>query len=400
MSREPKITISLHGEEGLELDPWTGFRGQIRLAVSSANETTIGAPPLLIEYHSPGFGEHGVACSWAFATGLLMMHDQDGTHIPRCYFGHPRPGGCGVQYLRGSRVDEYRLLDLDSPSSLRQLRKELKAGSVYSLALVDQPRIMQACFMEPNQPRLEPRLSNRWISVKCSDTQVPFRVLAAAPVPRFTISISTNSKRCHLISLPDFKFRMTVTSLNRTPVKVSWSNLRGLWSLFGQAKCYDVDNGSTAYWPCLVDSGRTVELGNGSSGIGFNTGTPSNPREVFFPYGGTWTAERKLETIEPSPPVHTCRLSLQLDFTRLQLKDWSYANATEDVDADDRAKWPSKGYIVPEPVYQGWDAIESTLEAARPLPFFKLPPELRGIIYDLAKWLNDIEDVGFTFVVD
>lgn len=400
MSREPRITISLNGDEGLEFDPWRGFRGQIRVAVSSAEETSIGDPPLLIEYHSPGFGEHGVASPWASTTGLLIMQDQDGTHIPIPYFDHPRPGGCGVQYLRGSRIDEYRLLDLDSPTFLRQLRKKLKVGSVYTLALMDQPCIMQACFMGPNEPRLEPRLNNRWISVKCSDTQVPFRVLAAAPVPRFTISITTNSKRCHSMSLPNFKFRITVTSLNRTPVKVSWCNLRGLLSLFGQANCYDVDNESAAYWPRFVDSGRTLELGNGSSGIGFNTDTPRNRWEVYFPYGGTWTTERRLETIEPSPPVHTCRLSLQLDFSRLQLKDWSYANATEDVDADDRAKWPSKGYIVPEPVYQGWDAIESMLEAARPLPFFKLPPELRDIIYNLAKWSNDIEDVGFTFVVD
>lgn len=403
MSREPQISISLNGHEGLELDPWKGFCGRIHLAVTSAEETTNGDPPLLIEYHSPGFEAHGVACSWVFAIGLLVMRDQDGTNIPIHYPKDPPQRDSSVQYLRGSRVDEYCLLGMDSASSLRQMRKKLKSGSVYTLALTEQPFIMQACFMEPDKPRLEPCLNDRWINVQCSGTQVPFRVLAAAPVPRFTISVTTSSNIWHARTDSDFKLSMTITSLNRTPVKVSWGALRSLFNWFGEIECSDVDNEWGGYRPIFMGYGQPEQLGNGSSAIGPSANTFDygfiDTWGVCFPYGGTWTSQYKLAIIRPLP-ADTCRLSLHLDFTRLALNDWNYVNAIEGVDADDRAKWPSKGYIVPEPVHHGWDTIESMLEAARPFPFFKLPQELRDIIYDLAKWSEDIGDVRFTYVVD
>ena len=93
-------------------------------------------------------------------------------------------------------------------------------------------------------------------------------------------------------------------------------------------------------------------------------------------------------------------MGLQLEFTCLTLGDWNYAATTDGVDADDLTKWPSKGYIIPEPVNPDWNEVESILEAAKPLPLFKLPRELRDIIYDLAKWSNKIRELQFTYIVD
>ncbi|KAL8850388.1 MAG: hypothetical protein Q9221_004708 [Calogaya cf. arnoldii] len=357
------------------------------------------------------------------------MRDLDRTEIPNRYPEDTRHWDDGVQVLRGSRVDEHCLIGLgrnkylgslktiDMETWLRQLRKKLNSGSVYTLALVDQPFMMQACFMESDKRQLNYRRNKHWINAQCDDTPVPFKVLAAAPIPQFSISIAPNSNICHSSRKCDFFLSVTVTSLSRTPVKMSSDDLGLLWSKvgskFGEIECRDLDAQWRVFFPYFRDFKDEMGLGNGASGIGsvdrewYNSTyrswhNYSDNRVVCFPYGGTETRQMRLSSIDFNclPVTHSCRMGLQLEFTCLTLGDWNYAATTDGVDADDLTKWPSKGYIIPEPVNPDWNEVESILEAAKPLPLFKLPRELRDIIYDLAKWSNKIRELQFTYIVD
>lgn len=396
MSREPRINISLNANQDLVFDPWTGFRGNICIAISSAEEMTGNDPPSIIEYHLPSFRWFGIDTCWAFAKGLLVVRDQGGKIVPIDYLDNDEEWSLGAQYLRGSRVDTYHLSgandhdDDGDTCSLREMRKKVVPGTTYILALTDQPFAMQACFMGPYSPRLQPGVSECWVNASCCDNQIPFDVLAAAPVPRFTASISTSSNTCYSNTFPDFTWGMTLTSLSRTPVKVSSHDLIDLQRVATCVKSLDVHPLWEPRSERLRHDEPKVQLGSGSS-VDFE-------EYITFPYGGTWTGSWSLTTHMPTPLSFTCRLSLSLGISRLQLRDWNYSDLEGGIDVEDKERWPSKGYIELNPVYHGWDKVESMLETAKPMPFFKLPREVRDIVYSLVKFASGVEEVQFTFV--
>lgn len=392
MSHQPKIRFSLSATEGLTFDRWEGFIGEIDILVSSGEEMTDEEPPLLIEYTSPVFRRHGVDASRAFAEGLLVIRNQVGNIIPIDYSQVPDNDSWkddGTRWLRGSRTDVYCLLDSGNNSLLRQMRKQLVSGSSYTLALTDQAFVMQGCFMELNYQRLQPGNDNDLISVPCDDTRIPFSVLAAAPVPRFTTSLSVTSDACCSYSISGFRLNLTVTSLHRTPVTVWLYELHCLWSAaITVTGLKPMWTSSPQFDFATLD--LNFELRNGSA-------MDTVRSQVIFPYGGTYTSYWVPDAFAPLPPAWIFPFDLQLDVDQLRLPSWNYADTHGDYDADDRSRWPSKGVIELEPVLPGWEKIEEMLESEGPMPFFKLPRELRNIVYDYAKFVNAVGKVYLTF---
>ncbi|KAI4156956.1 MAG: hypothetical protein L6R39_000866 [Caloplaca ligustica] len=389
MPRAPRITmsLSLEGQKEMAFDPWVGF-SDFYIVVSSSEETTEGDPPLLVEYYSPAIDGRGFDARWAIARGLLLIRDQDGKNIPINYVRADPARLNDVQYLRGARRDCYGLHGFKTTDLLQELRRKLVAGKMYTVELTDRPFAMQACYMEPDQPRLQPGTREDWINVQCSNTPVPFKVLAAASIPRFTASISTSSDTCHADSVKDFTLAITVTSLSRMPVEVSSTEFNKLSYASGIVMDKDAgEDEKPSFWghPGKPD----FELGSGSY-------MNDDRMIVTLPYGGTCTSYWRMTWA----PRLTRLLRIRLIVDYLRILGWNYADLPRDIDADDKAKWPSKGYIEMEPVYHGWDAVESMLEAARPMPFFTLPRELRHTIYDYVKFAKGVGEVSFTCIAN
>ncbi|KAI4133676.1 MAG: hypothetical protein LQ338_000005 [Usnochroma carphineum] len=384
MSREPRTRVALHAPEVLTFDRWNGFQEDILVAVTSEEEASDGEKSLLIQYSSPGLRTYEGDEAWSFASGLLVVRNHIGQEIP--IYGiddllevYRTPDSC-VRFPPGSRVDEYKVCHTADLHLGRQLRKKLRPGHAYTLAL-NRFISMRASVVEPNNSPLEPGRAEHLVNFRYDDKRIPFSVLDAAPVPRFTASLSTSSKICHSGSFSEFMLGMTVTSSSHTPVKVALPDLDRLWRAL---RCRE--------WHTDQAHNSKYDLENGTS--------IDSSEEVIFPYGGSLTLKRSLDTILTSPPSRNRQIRFWLDGLLLDLDEWNYADPQGNIDADDRAQWPSKGNIEFEPVYHEWGKVESMFESAKPMPFFKLPREVRDMVYDFVKFAEGADEVQFTFVTD
>ncbi|KAL8842941.1 MAG: hypothetical protein Q9170_000346 [Blastenia crenularia] len=357
----------------LTFDPWKGFKGEIYILVGSGEEVIDKVPPSLIGYYSPVFWMNGVDAVRAFADRMLVIRDQAGNIVP-IEDRNAIEGGSqdyGTCWLRGSRVDEYPLLN-DSSRALQ------RSGSSYTLALADPAFVMKGRFMDSNDQPLRPDGNGHLMSVPCADTRIAYNVLAAAPD-----------------SLSAFRISFTLTSLSRTPVEIPLSELCGLW--------YQLHLETLDVRPPMVwndKSGRLV-CPPGQPGCCIcepGAGTTTHEGKVKFVHYGTWTDSRNLEGLIHDPPNYTCYLGLKLGVGSCRLQNWNYSSAYTSINADESAKWPSKGFIELEPVLHGWDKVEGMLESQRPMPFFKLPQEIRDIVYDHIKLADNVGEVQFTFI--
>ena len=404
MSHAPDIFIALYANSPLVFDPWMGFLGAAGVQISSKEVVTGDEPAAMIEYHSPALRYYGVNLGWAFAKGLLVIRDQASNSIPLHYdmSGEPGEADNQVHFLRGSQPNVYNLLCSRCSRLEHQMRKYLSPGTPYFLALGPQALIMQARFMESNTEHLQPGQGNHLVNVPCDSTQIPLSVFASAPIPRFTISLSASSASCKSSLVSEFTLDLTITSLHRRPVRIGLIDLRCLHKVLSDVKCfnprYSLEPQNRERSIKNPDHTTNFELGNGSTRVICECCNSSST--IIFPHGGTFTSHWTLETLMSSLPIRTCNLSIQLETKVWQILEWNYVNTHEDCDADDRKRWESKGYIDLEPVYHGWDKVEKILESERPMPFFKLPRELRDVVYECAKFANGVENIQFTFEQD
>ncbi|KAL9602243.1 MAG: hypothetical protein Q9219_001967 [cf. Caloplaca sp. 3 TL-2023] len=390
MIHKPNVLLSLSASEGLTLDPWRGFRGSIVVSVRSGEDGTEDKPPWLIEYHSPAFLYHGTDATQAFVQGLLVIRDEAGNSIPISIKGLQggNPYLLSTSWLRGSRVDEYPLRDIDR-NLLRQMRKHLVPGSSYTLALSDRTFSMKVRFMKPDESRLRLEGGDCQANLISDDIRIPFAVLTFAPVPRFTYSVSTSSNIYFIDdSISDFSLIITITSLNPRLVEIPFFELCGLsCGLRIRRVVVDVSGWvPIPSWPRV--SAYITSYDNAGSG------TTVHGRNVRFPCGGTWTGKWRLE--KSLRPIPTDCYALQSPVGSLNIQNWNYGDVRGTMNADDSEKWGTKGIVEAEPVLHGWNDIEAMLESERPMPFFRSPREIRDMIYDYVKYADGVGEVRFT----
>ena len=110
------------------------------------------------------------------------------------------------------------------------------------------------------------------------------------------------------------------------------------------------------------------------------------PTQLTFHQDSSWTFRCELpSTAWYNDPTVERDLYVRIVSDQSGFSTWRYLD--DDLDHKEAPdQRPNHGRIEFEPVVDGWDEIEKILEHERPLPFFRLPVELRQMTYDDLKF--------------
>ncbi|KAL8674945.1 MAG: hypothetical protein Q9168_000648 [Polycauliona sp. 1 TL-2023] len=386
VSQRPRLALSIASHETLSLDLWKGFSNLVSINLHLAESTPNGEPPPLIEYTAANLDWYKLPSRWAFTQGPLAIWDQSGERIeikhhllaPSEYL---KLNSC--QYLRGHRVSSYEL-DRMCQSLLKTLRSILKPGTSYYLGFKEKTWPMRAVQCDSGFGRLHPDADDCWVDAACTEDQVQFEVVAGTPIPRFQVTLST-CKTSHPDGADPARWILIkMTSIGKRPVKVGMPDPN-----------FELNSTGISQWLHVHDPRKRLvsnSLYYGHEG-GEQAWQQDNqvplgtcPTQLTFHQGTSWTFRCELpSTAWYNDPTVERDLYVRIVADQSGFSTWRYLDDELDhKEAPDQR--PNDGRIEFEPVVAGWDEIEEILEHERPLPFFRLPVELRQMIYNDLKF--------------
>lgn len=397
-SSKAQLALSVTASPNLCIDLWKGFSGTISINVYAAERTLNGEPPPFAEYISTCLDWYHIPPIWALTKGLLAIRDESGTVVDinnesLLDFQHSVPDA--VQYLRGYRVNEHKL-DRIPRRLLGVLRSKLKPGSTYRLGFRENTFPMRARRLGPGSggSRLRPVRDDHWVRAMCDRTEVPFQVVAGTPIPRFLVALSLSKTPRGQGIYPNklqYSINLKISSLDKMSVMVRMPDPRfqlvpkglGEWlrvcqpkELFSPTRLFDgLNEGCRQTWQ--KDNGKI---------------TAKCPSVLTFHPGTSYTVRCALSNVLCDLLESGLEMVALVVADRSGFSTWKYSDE-RDERADSQKvcadQWPEHGHIELEPVLDGWDDMEQMLEQEQLL--FRLPPELRRIIYDHVKFAEGVE---------
>ncbi|KAL9613992.1 MAG: hypothetical protein Q9167_001472 [Letrouitia subvulpina] len=271
--------------------------------------------------------------------------------------------------------------------------------------------------------------------VPCDTKPIEFTVVAGTPIPRFEYTMAFSQEALQKNPREEFSFDLTVTCLSprpvvvlfpthatqrRTPIltprSVRTSSVSILLDDLTDPLIPSIDGYVSMYVP-WVQYGLRIRSG------------PDRDTEVLFPSGGKLTLAFRMRLYygQRFELGHAYWLGLNDEKNDIGFQHWRYANddeicglprgfvvvkelhrplvkegdysSTEAIQLQNYlASFHRNDPIVFESVLDGWGKTgERYLERAQPMPLFKLPRELRNLIYQFLKYEEGIK--GFSFRV-
>ena len=402
--KKPRLALSITSCQNLSLDLWKGFSNTVCINVQLSETTLSSETPPLIGFISACLDWYKVPSLWAFTDGPLAIWDQSGrkiditSHLHACSESSEPDA---VQYVRGKRINSYEI-DRLCQRLLKVLRSKLKTGISYCLSFREKTYPMRAARCDSHSRRLHPGADDCWVDVECEDSKVWFDVLASTPPPRLQAALST----CKILrpndAHPVHWITIKVTSLDKKPIRVkmpdpnlemnhtglsSWLKLHDLRKRYVSNSLYYGSQGRQQAW-----QRNKEEILQDCPGV------------LIFYQGTSWTFyyEPPAKAWYADPNVAR---DLYIKFVAEQsgFSTWEYLD--DGVDHGNASiQSLDNGRIEFDPVLAGWDEIEEMLEREKPLPLFRLPFELRLMIYEYLKfgedaglaritWLGEVADL-------
>ncbi|KAL8787030.1 MAG: hypothetical protein Q9213_002466 [Squamulea squamosa] len=394
---KPQIALSITSPNTLSLDLWKGFSGSISINVLSTRKASNDEPPPFVEYIIPCLDWYAVPPVWALARGPLAIKDQSGQNIDIknwALFNFENSVPDAIQYLRGELVNHY-ILDRMCGRLLKILRSKLKPGRSYFLGFRDCTFPMQAVRINPAGRRLRPGTDDHWVDVPCHGSEIPFGVVAGTPIPRFQAALSTREVsrgNGGCTEHPVRWIRLKITSLDQKSVIVKMLDPdpeKNHHDISKWVHVYDPSQPATHDILFAYNGGRhTWQKDEGDI-------LESCPGVLTFNQGTSWT----LCLEPPDTSIHGTIRAGELHMRILAdcpgFSAWKYTDEEHDGHDETPIGWPSNGVIELEPVLDGWDEIEFMLEQEQPMPLFRLPIELRQMIYGYLKFGEGVDVVKF-----
>ena len=453
---EPRFTRSGKLEKPFTLDLWKGFSKEIVLKIGTVEEVPeeeygpfFWFPHQIQDiYYQPE--DERIHLARSLSHRLLVIKDVNGQIVPFDHTADNDSWDTGVWEdespwdFFGRKTSSY--LTHPTASLLRQFRKKLQPGMVYSLQMGAKSTRMS--WSEEDWTSEDPvsclqRVEGPQQDILCDQTSFQFQVLAGIKVPRFCISMSTTSSIYSLSSGTTFEIHLEVTSLAKVPIMLDFDYQgRDGWRI-GTTLAHQGKDGIDVFFldplgtqdykavvpaDCWLSSNRNGWLWNDLElwlwdGIEppsaeiiagsyrqriDDVRTTITPRRCFIP---TLSSDVSVGPRLPWEAVIMCpgdRLRYKISVSnkgmmgfdkggkfRLSLKDhycdfWKEVSVTEVQSSDTGAygpiSWPDCGPIHLEIVSAVALTLECIFEREKPQPFHRLPRELREQIYEYLRY--------------
>ncbi|KAL8665476.1 MAG: hypothetical protein Q9202_002181 [Teloschistes flavicans] len=397
MSLEPPIELYLATQPNLVYDLWQGFLSDVHLDVRLIGNSSDLEHPRMAEYAAPGIGYETISPTWALTMGLLTIKDENGKPInvnKNALVDLIPLRNPTVHFLRGHMINQYKL-DRFPRRLLKELRSCLRPGQSYTLGFAKDTFPIQAALVGHDVRRLLLAGDHRWVNTLCANSMIRFQVVPGIRIPRLSVALSTFWDHASSVDSVALTIELSITSLDQRAIKVRMPDPKhhltynglGSWVLM-----YDTDRPSAPLpWYCHYHwSERPTwikgngELYNTSGGL------------MVFHQGRNYKVRYQVPrpAFEFSAGGH---FAIRIVPDRSGFECWKPFNEETEDPAAVPARWPSLGHIEFEPAVAGWDEIEQLLERERPMPLFRLPMELRKMIYDCVQFCESAESVYFTY---
>ncbi|KAL8869320.1 MAG: hypothetical protein Q9174_004359 [Haloplaca sp. 1 TL-2023] len=403
-----KLVLSLSTKAELTYDLWTGFTSKvvINLRYTGALQSN-GLPPLL-EYSAPGIVNGKITAVWALTMGLLVIKDAGGRVIPI----NAKPlvdliprGNRTVNFLRAPEGDDLELGQLPR-KLLKQLRSRLSCGHVCTLGFNDWSFRILAVPMTLDNKRLRMYGDVREVDGLCHGESMTFKVVPGIPLPRFAVSLTT-SQPC-TDSPEEFELSIRLTLLDNLPTELKLSDRTftaddyfglGKWikiCLFGERDLH-------CPWATCAIRPDSPKWHTADGSV-----LEPRPETLIFHRTTSYIFRCKIGThifrsMEKQNDDRR-RFLIKLMPDECNLTSWTpYLERNEKVqeigqDSEGEKEKFDHGPIELIPCVEGWDVIEEELEEQRkPMLLFRLPPELRQMIYNYVKFSEGAEEVGLEY---
>ncbi|KAL8731483.1 MAG: hypothetical protein Q9181_004281 [Wetmoreana brouardii] len=272
-------------------------------------------------------------------------------------------------------------------------------GYTYTLAFAETSIPMQAALIGPVVKGLQLVGDDRWVDAECESDTFPFEVVPGTPIPRFSVALSTTSRKCFYRETDPaaLTINLKFTLLENKPVKVSLRdpcfemtfNGIGQWVVM-----YEVGPGCSIPW--FVHYKSAGPTWHGADGEILDP----CPSVVTFQPGTSYICRYEVlaSTLEGCLYTNRVRIAIKIQSERSGFLFWKPSDGeTSEDPTEELGHWPDYGRIEFVPVVEGWDKIEQGLEDEQSGPLFRLPLELRRMIYDYAKFSEGAEEVYFKY---
>jgi hypothetical protein len=324
-----------------------------------------------------------------FGEGLLEIADESGRTVRIDY---PTDSYCSdlenfIWSLHPYNIRKYAIDEAD-PQLLSLFRGHLQPEKQYFLRFA-RLKFPSLCEFEeyPWNDLEAPQVLQR-VQIPCSTILLKFSTVAGTPTPRFTVSASISSSVCSLSGSPPFRLSLTVISLEKRSVTVCtgidgkldlWikdSSFRwrksGFKDLIRIANKHDIG----------VDMRRQEAQPDPIAGKQF----PHRYAQSFiqFERGTRYTRHYEFNREDLSLLEHGQIYSLKLRPQGFNV--WNYGIDSDLHDRARLAEWCLQDPIIFEPANAVALTLEAKFEAEQPMPFFRLPPELRVMVYEYLRY--------------
>lgn len=412
MSRPEKLHLSLSSQSDVVLDLCEGFLGkpQLTLRNEGADEITHCYPfhaELERNNDRDGREDEFLDLGRGLRYGALMITDDGGRKLS---INYAKERGKGSYYelmsiLPGLTGFTYGFRRI-SPKLLEFLGYHLIPGRSYRLGFSGQ-QMGILCEVGEEDPETHEREEAK-IEPSWDRKSIPFTVIAGTRKPRFTMSVAAPSQICHTFGSPEFHVVMLVTSLERRPVTVNielddfvelWPQSPAYrWQKWGSYDMFRITRESDGR-ECLLNAKHPPEKA---------LLTPENfqPEKglVEFNYGTTYTyhfylGKEDLHHRGKAPYVHDDSYILRIK--PQGYSSWDYGMEEELLQTHRKPNgWCKHGPIVFEPVCDVALTIAAILERENPMPLFRLPIELREVVYGYLRHAEYADRIRFTADLD
>ena len=409
MSMPIQLHLSLSSQSDVVLDLCEGFLGKPQLSLrNEGTDEIVHCYPFHAELERnndrDGKEDEFLNLGRGLRYGALMITDEGGRELPINYAVERGKGSYYelMSILPGLTEYTYGFKRI-SPKLLDLLGRHLIQGKSYRLGFSGEPMGILCEVGEEEDPETH-EMEEAKIEPSWDPYAIPFTVVAGTRKPRFTMSVTAPSPICHTSGTPKFHVIMLITSLERRPVTVNlelddfvemWpQNPAYRWDKWGSYDIFRITRESDGR-ECLLNAKHPPE----QTLLPESSFDPSKGL-LEFTHGTTYTyhfhlGKEDLHHRGKAPYVQDDAYILR---TKPQgFAAWDYGTAEALSQTHNKpSDWCKHGPIVFEPVCDVAVTIKAVMERECPMPFFRLPPELREEVYGYLRWAEYADRIRFT----
>ena len=401
------LVLSISTKADLTYDLWTGFTDTVVINLRYHGPLQSNGLPPLLEYSAPGIVNGKIAAVWAFTMGLLVIKDAGGRVVPidaePLVDLIPRANRT-VNFLRGPLGHDLELGQFPR-RMLKQLRSRLASGELCTLGFNNWSFRILAVPMTLDTKRLRMEGDVREVEGLCHGDPTAFEVVHGIPIPRFAVRLSITEP--YIDSLDEVELNIRLTLLDNLPTEIKlWDPTFSTDDYIGLGKwiklCWFGDRSLHFPWAnCATrPDSPTWHTADGSL-------LKRRPESLIFHRTTSYIYRCKVvthilhSTEEKSDDGH---YSIKIMPDECNLTSWEpFLERTEEKQENEQgsereSKRFHNGPIELIPCVEGWTEIEEKLEEQRrPRLLFRLPSELRQMIYNYVKFSEGAEEVRLRY---